>query len=90
MNLCYSLCIIVYLMIFCAGEMDEEIYRPDYGVYSTLPHISDYVLSDILEGKNKMSPYSEKYKWPIVDLDNFDKNKVFYVHRRRFTRPYGR
>ncbi|TNN14905.1 hypothetical protein EWB00_001719 [Schistosoma japonicum] len=86
----YSLFIVLYYIVLSNGYMDDEIYQSEHGLYPTLPYITDDFVTDLMESRSKHPVYANKLKWYPNDSDNLDKNKVFYVHRRRFTRPYGR
>ncbi|CAI2724805.1 unnamed protein product [Schistosoma spindalis] len=90
MKIYYILLIVLYLFVLSTGHMDDDIYQSENGLYLTYPYMSDDHMIDILDSKAKHSAFGTKQKWYPNDLENLDKNKVFYVHRRRFTRPYGR
>ncbi|CAH8834513.1 unnamed protein product [Trichobilharzia szidati] len=82
----YALIVLtICVIVLCTGEMDEDVYRPGYEMYAKLPHTSDEILTDILQGNGERNN-----KWLPVDSDDLGRNKLFYVHRRRFTRPSGR
>nr|CAH8833009.1 unnamed protein product [Trichobilharzia regenti] len=83
----YGLIVLLCIIVLCTGEiMDEDGFnRPGYEMYAKLPHTSDEILTDILQGNSESNN-----KWLPVDSDDLGRNKLFYVHRRRFTRPNGR
>ncbi|CAH8465799.1 unnamed protein product [Schistosoma rodhaini] len=90
MKIYFTLLIVLYLSVLSTGHMDDDIYQSEHGLYHTYPYMSDDHMIDFLDSKAKHSALETKQRWYPNNLENLDKNKVFYVHRRRFTRPYGR
>ncbi|CAH8454009.1 unnamed protein product [Schistosoma turkestanicum] len=86
MKFYYILLMILYLFVLSNGHMDEDVYQSEYALYPPYPYMSDDQMAEMLDNKVKHSMLENKGKWYANDPDN----RVFYVHRRRFTRPYGR